>query len=75
MVENPVVGIVVLLFISFIAYLGNRNSNQKMIEKTVETILDEHIVIKQVKTANKRKDFIELPTPGSCGKEWGKAPW
>lgn len=46
-----------------------------MIEKTVETILDEHIVIKQVKITNKRKDFIELPTPGSCGKEWGEAPW
>lgn len=75
MVENPVVGIFVLLFISFIAYLGNRNSNQKMIEKTVETILDEHIVIKQVKITNKRKDFIELPTQGSCGKEWGEAPW
>ncbi|SQA17105.1 Uncharacterised protein [Streptococcus agalactiae] len=27
--ENPITGVVVLLFIALIAYIGNRNSNQK----------------------------------------------
>ncbi|GAB6710515.1 hypothetical protein [Streptococcus uberis] len=70
MTENPITGIVVLLFIAIIAYIGNRNSNQKTIEKTTQTIIDNNIVIRKVEKP-RRKDFIEGPTPGSCGKVWG----
>lgn len=38
--ENPITAIVVLLAIGIVAYLGNRNSNQKTIEKTTQTIID-----------------------------------
>lgn len=70
MTENPITGIFVLLFIAIIAYIGNRNSNQKTIEKTTKTIIDNNIVIKKVEKPI-RKDFIEPPTPESCGKIWG----
>lgn len=70
MTENPITGIFVLLFIAIIAYIGNRNSNQKTIEKTTQTIIDNNIVIRKVEKP-RRKDFIETPTPGSCGKVWG----
>lgn len=70
MPENPITGIVVLLFIAIIAYIGNRNSNQKTIEKTTKTIIDNNIVIKKVEKP-RRTDWIEEPTPGSCGKVWG----
>lgn len=70
MTENPITGIFVLLFIAIIAYIGNRNSNQKTIEKTTQTIIDNNIVIRKVEKP-RRKDFIEGPTPGSCGKIWG----
>ncbi|MFL4425254.1 hypothetical protein QFE98_06720 [Streptococcus uberis] len=70
MTENPITGIFVLLFIAIIAYIGNRNSNQKTIEKTTQTIIDNNIVIRKVKKP-RRTDFIEGPTPGSCGKIWG----
>ncbi|EPV91379.1 hypothetical protein SAG0014_12470, partial [Streptococcus agalactiae FSL S3-586] len=46
--ENPITGVVVLLFIALIAYLGNRNSNQKTITKTVETVLDNYQVVRKV---------------------------
>lgn len=70
MPENPITGIVVLLFIAIIAYIGNRNSNQKTIEKTTQTIIDNNIVIRKVEKP-RRTDWIEEPTPGSCGKIWG----
>ncbi|MCK1246261.1 hypothetical protein MX112_04785 [Streptococcus uberis] len=70
MTENPITGIFVLLFIAIIAYIGNRNSNQKTIEKTTQTIIDNNIVIKKVEKP-RRTDWIEAPTPGSCGKIWG----
>ncbi|MCK1239268.1 hypothetical protein MX111_07535 [Streptococcus uberis] len=70
MTENPITGIFVLLFIAIIAYIGNRNSNQKTIEKTTQTIIDNNIVIKKVEKP-RRTDWIEEPTPGSCGKVWG----
>lgn len=70
MTENPITGIFVLLFIAIIAYIGNRNSNQKTIEKTTQTIIDNNIVIRKVEKP-RRTDFIEGPTPGSCGKIWG----
>ncbi|EPU00484.1 TPA: hypothetical protein ACGMXD_002075 [Streptococcus agalactiae] len=69
--ENPITGVVVLLFIALIAYIGNRNSNQKTITKTVDTILEDYQVVKKVER-KQRTDFIELPTQGSCGKTWGK---
>ncbi|WP_249630613.1 hypothetical protein [Streptococcus uberis] len=59
-----------LLFIAIIAYIGNRNSNQKTIEKTTQTIIDNNIVIRKVEKP-RRTDWIEEPTPGSCGKVWG----
>ncbi|VTS14751.1 Uncharacterised protein [Streptococcus pseudoporcinus] len=68
--ENPITAIVVLLAIGIVAYLGNRNSNQKTIEKTTQTIIDNNIVIRKVEKP-RRTDFIEGPTPGSCGKVWG----
>ncbi|CNC35252.1 hypothetical protein [Streptococcus agalactiae] len=46
--ENPITGVVVLLFIALIAYIGNRNSNQKTITKTVDTILEDYQVVKKV---------------------------
>lgn len=70
MTENPITGIFVLLFIAIIAYIGNRNSNQKTIEKTTQTIIDNNFVIRKVEKP-RRTDFIEGPTPGSCGKVWG----
>ncbi|GAB6638563.1 hypothetical protein BOVMAS10_12060 [Streptococcus uberis] len=70
MTENPITGIVVLLFIAIIAYVGNCNSNQKTIEKTTQTIIDNNIVIRKVEKP-RRTDWIEGPTPGSCGKVWG----
>lgn len=70
MTENPLTGIVVLLAIGIVAYIGNRNSNQKTIEKTTKTIIDNNIVIRKVEKP-RRTDFIEGPTPGSCGKIWG----
>nr|WP_250160476.1 hypothetical protein [Streptococcus uberis] len=70
MTENPITGIFVLLFIAIIAYIGNRNSNQKTIEKTTQTIIDNNIVIRKVEKP-RRTDWIEEPTPGSCGKVWG----
>ncbi|MCK1231816.1 hypothetical protein MX024_06520 [Streptococcus uberis] len=70
MPENPITGIFVLLFIAIIAYIGNRNSNQKTIEKTTQTIIDNNIVIRKVEKP-RRTDWIEEPTPGSCGKIWG----
>lgn len=68
--ENPITAIVVLLAIGIVAYLGNRNSNQKTIEKTTQTIIDNNIVIRKVEKP-RRTDWIEEPTPGSCGKIWG----
>lgn len=70
MPENPITGIFVLLFIAIIAYIGNRNSNKKTIEKTTQTIIDNNIVIRKVEKP-RRTDWIEEPTPGSCGKIWG----
>lgn len=70
MPENPITGIFVLLFIAIIAYIGNRNSNQKTIEKTTQTIIDNNIVVRKFEKP-RRTDFIEGPTPGSCGKVWG----
>lgn len=70
MTENPITAIVVLLAIGIVAYLGNRNSNQKTIEKTTQTIIDNNIVIRKVEKP-RRTDWIEEPTPGSCGKIWG----
>lgn len=70
MTENPLTGIVVLLAIGIVAYIGNRNSNQKTIEKTTQTIIDNNIVIRKVEKP-RRTDWIEEPTPGSCGKIWG----
>ncbi|KLK60272.1 hypothetical protein [Streptococcus agalactiae] len=68
--ENPMTGVAILAFIALLAYLGNRNSNQKTITKTVDTILEDYQVVKKVER-KQRTDFIELPTPGSCGKTWG----
>lgn len=70
MTENPITGIFVLLFIAIIAYIGNRNSNQKTIERTTKTIIENNIVIRKVEKP-RRTDWIEEPTPGSCGKVWG----
>ncbi|MCK1200287.1 hypothetical protein MXZ33_05775 [Streptococcus uberis] len=68
--ENPITAVVVLITIAIVAYLGNRNSNQKTIERTTKTIIDNNIVIRKVEKP-RRTDFIEGPTPGSCGKIWG----
>lgn len=68
--ENPITAVLILLIIGVVAYIGNRNSNQKTIEKTTQTIIDNNIVIKKVEKP-RRTDFIEGPTPGSCGKIWG----
>ncbi|MCK1219569.1 hypothetical protein [Streptococcus uberis] len=70
MTENPITGIFVLLFIAIIAYIGNRNSNQKTIERTTKTIIENNIVVSKVEKP-RRTDWIEEPTPGSCGKIWG----
>lgn len=70
MTENPITAVVVLITIAIIAYIGNRNSNQKTIEKTTQTIIDNNIVIRKVEKP-RRTDWIEEPTPGSCGKIWG----
>ncbi|MGH2269372.1 hypothetical protein ACRPMK_05845 [Streptococcus uberis] len=70
MTENPITAVVVLITIAIVAYLGNRNSNQKTIEKTTQTIIDNNIVIRKVEKP-RRTDWIEEPTPGSCGKIWG----
>lgn len=68
--ENPITAVLILLIIGVVAYIGNRNSNQKTIEKTTQTIIDNNIVIRKVEKP-RRTDFIEGPTPGSCGKIWG----
>lgn len=70
MTENPITAVLILLIIGVVAYIGNRNSNQKTIEKTTQTIIDNNIVIRKVEKP-RRTDFIEGPTPGSCGKVWG----
>lgn len=70
MTENPITAVFVLITIAIVAYLGNRNSNQKTIEKTTQTIIDNNIVIRKVEKP-RRTDWIEEPTPGSCGKIWG----
>lgn len=70
MTENPITAVVVLITIAIVAYIGNRNSIQKTIEKTTQTIIDSNIVIRKIEKP-RRKDFIEGPTPGSCGKIWG----
>ncbi|MFI3632773.1 hypothetical protein [Streptococcus parauberis] len=64
MTENPMTALVILLGIAIIAYLGNRNSNKKSIEQTMQTILDNNLVIRKVEKP-KRTDFIEPPTKGS----------
>lgn len=71
MTENPITAVVVLITIAIVAYLGNRNSNQKTIEKTTQTIIENNIVIRKVEKP-RRTDWIEEPTPGSCGKIWGE---
>lgn len=70
MTENPITAVLILLIIGVVAYIGNRNSNQKTIEKTTQTIIDNNIVIRKVEKP-RRTDWIEEPTPGSCGKIWG----
>lgn len=70
MTENPITAVVVLITIAIVAYLGNRNSNQKTIEQTMQKVIDNNIVIRKVEKP-RRTDFIEGPTPGSCGKIWG----
>lgn len=70
MTENPITAVVVLITIAIVAYIGNRNSNQKTIERTTQTIIDNNIVIRKVEKP-RRTDWIECPTPGSCGKVWG----
>ena len=69
--ENPITAIIVLAFIALIAYMGNRNSNKKTIEQTMQIVIDNNLVIRKVEKP-RRTDFIEGPTPGSCGKVWGK---
>ncbi|QBX27389.1 hypothetical protein [Streptococcus parauberis] len=69
--ENPITAIIVLAFIALIAYMGNRNSNKKTIEQTMQTVVDNNLVIRKVEKP-RRTNFIEGPTPGSCGKVWGK---
>lgn len=73
MTENPLTALVIVLGIAIIAYLGNRNSNKKTIEQTMQTVIDNNRVIqKPTFQQNVRKDFIEPPTKGSCGKKkWG----
>ncbi|KKF56989.1 hypothetical protein [Streptococcus uberis] len=72
MTENPITAVVVLITIAIVAYLGNRNSNQKTIEQTMQKVIDNNRVIQKPKfQQNVRRDFIECPTPGSCGKIWG----
>lgn len=68
--ENPITAIVVLLAIGLVAYIGNRNSNKKIIEQTTQTIIDNNIVVRKIEKT-RRTDWIEEPTPGSCGKIWG----
>ncbi|WP_249629964.1 hypothetical protein [Streptococcus uberis] len=70
MTENPITAVLILLIIGVVAYIGNRNSNQKTIERTTKTIIDNNIVIRKVEKP-RRTDWIEGPTPGSCGKIWG----
>lgn len=71
MTENPMTALVILIGIAIIAYLGNRNSNKKTIEQTIQTVIDNNLVIRKVERA-RRIDFIEPPTKGSCGKKvWG----
>ncbi|MGT2959341.1 hypothetical protein A9Q68_10165 [Streptococcus bovimastitidis] len=71
MTENPMTALIILIGIAVIAYLGNRNSNQKTIERTMQTVIDNNLVIRKVEKP-KRTDFIEPPTKGSCGKKtWG----
>lgn len=70
MTENPITAVLILLIIGVVAYIGNRNSNQKTIEKTTKTIIDSNIVIRKIEKP-RRTDWIEEPTPGSCGKIWG----
>lgn len=70
MTENPITAVVVLITIAIVAYLGNRTSTQKTIERTTKTIIDNNIVIRKVEKP-RRTDWIEEPTPGSCGKIWG----
>lgn len=70
MTENPITAVLILLIIGVVAYIGNRNSNQKTIERTTQTIIDNNIVIRKVEKS-RRTDWIECPTPGSCGKVWG----
>ncbi len=70
MLENPTTAVIVLGFIALIAYLGNRNSNKKTIEQTMQTVIDNNLVVRKVEKP-RRTDFIEGPTPGSCGKVWG----
>ncbi|WP_203263630.1 hypothetical protein [Streptococcus uberis] len=70
MTENPITAVLILLIIGVVAYIGNRNSNQKTIERTTQTIIDNNIVIRKVEKP-RRTDWIEEPTPGSCGKVWG----
>ncbi|OJF71463.1 hypothetical protein A9Q68_08445 [Streptococcus bovimastitidis] len=69
--ENPITALVVLIAIGFVAYIGNRNSNQKTIERTMQTVIDNNLVIRKVEKP-RRTDFIEPPTKGSCGKVWGE---
>lgn len=73
MTENPMTALIILIGIAVIAYLGNRNSNQKTIEQTMQKVIDNNRVIQKPKfQQNVRKDFIEPPTKGSCGKKkWG----
>ncbi|WP_203269063.1 hypothetical protein [Streptococcus uberis] len=70
MTENPITAVVVLITIAIVAYLGNRNSNKKTIETTTKTVIENNIVVGKVEK-QRRTDFIEGPTPGSCGKIWG----
>lgn len=71
MTENPITALVIVICIAIIAYLGNRNSNKKTIEQTMQTVLDNNLVIRKVEKP-RRTDFIEPPTKGSCGKKvWG----
>lgn len=70
MTENPITAVLILLIIGVVAYIGNRNSNQKTIERTTKTIIENNIVVRKVEKP-RRTDWIEEPTPGSCGKIWG----
>lgn len=72
--ENPITAVVFLVMLCLVASIGNYSS-KKTIKKTVKQVMADNHVIEKRDVKRVRRDFIEPPSPESCGKQWGEAPW